>query len=86
MSAIDIVKVALAAVEAGDFKKADGVIADDMVFAGPVPEPLGKQEFLGVQKAMLTAMPDWSSTVQTTRKMATWLLRTCMSPEHRPAS
>jgi len=59
MSAIDIVKAALAAVEAGDFKKADGMIADDMVFAGPVPEPLGKREFLGVQMAMLTAMPNW---------------------------
>jgi len=31
-----------------------------MVFAGPVPEPLGKHEFLGVQMAMLTAMPDWN--------------------------
>jgi predicted ester cyclase len=59
MSGIDIVKAALAAIEAGDFKKADGMIADDMVFAGPVPEPLGKREFLGVQMAMLTAMPDW---------------------------
>ena len=59
MSATDIVKAALAAIEAGDFKKADGMITDDMVFAGPVPEPLGKREFLGVQMAMLTAMPDW---------------------------
>ena len=59
MSATDIVKSVLTAIEAGDFKKADGMIADDMVFAGPVPEPLGKREFLGVQMAMLTAMPDW---------------------------
>jgi predicted ester cyclase len=59
MSATDIVKAALAAVEAGDFKKADSMLADDMVFAGPVPEPLGKHEFLGVQMAMHTAMPDW---------------------------
>ncbi len=60
MSATDIVKAGLAAVEAGDFKKLDGLLADDMVFAGPVPEPLGKREFVGVQMAMLAAMPDWN--------------------------
>ena len=59
MSAIDIVKAGLAATEAGDFKKLDGMVADDFVFAGPVPEPLGKREFMGLQSALLTAMPDW---------------------------
>jgi predicted ester cyclase len=59
MSATDIVKAGLAAVEAGDFKKLDGMVADDMVFAGPVPEPLGKHEFMMVQMAMNKAMPDW---------------------------
>ena len=59
MSAIDIVKAGISAVEAGDFKKLDGMLADDMVFAGPVPEPLGKHELMGVLMAMLTAMPDW---------------------------
>ena len=59
MSAIDIVKAGLAATEAGDFKKLDGMVADDYVFAGPVPEPLGKREFMGLQSALLTAMPDW---------------------------
>lgn len=59
MSAIDIVKAGLAAVEAGDFKKLEGMIADDMVFAGPVPEPVGKREFMGLQIALHTAMPDW---------------------------
>ena len=59
MSAIDIVKAGLAAIEAGDFKKLDGMVADDYVFAGPVPEPLGKREFMGLQSALLTAMPNW---------------------------
>lgn len=59
MSAIDIVKAGLAAVEAGDFKKLDGMVADDYVFAGPVPKPLGKREFIGLQSALLAAMPDW---------------------------
>jgi predicted ester cyclase len=59
MGAMDVVKAGLAAVEAGDFKKLDGMLTDDMVFAGPVPEPVGKHEFLGVQMAMNKAMPDW---------------------------
>ena len=59
MNAIDIVKAGLAATEAGDFKKLDDMVADDYVFAGPVPEPLGKREFMGLQSALLTAMPDW---------------------------
>ena len=60
MSAIDIVKAGLAATEAGDFKKLDGMVADDYVFAGPVPEPVGKREFMGLQMALLKAMPDWN--------------------------
>ena len=59
MSAIDIVKEGLAATEAGDFKKLDSMIAEDMVFAGPVPVPVGKREFMGLQMALHAAMPDW---------------------------
>jgi predicted ester cyclase len=59
MSAIDIVKEGLAAVETGDFNKLDGMIDDDMVFAGPVPQPVGKREFMGLQMALVKAMPDW---------------------------
>jgi predicted ester cyclase len=59
MSAMDIVKAGLAAVEANDFKKLEGLLADDMVFAGPVPEPVGKREFVGLQSLLLAAMPNW---------------------------
>jgi predicted ester cyclase len=59
MSAIDIVKEGLAAIEAGDFKKAESLVADDFVFAGPTPQPLGKREFIGTQMAMHKAFPDW---------------------------
>ena len=27
--------------------------------AGPVPEPVGKREFLGLQTALVKALPDW---------------------------
>jgi predicted ester cyclase len=30
-----------------------------MVFAGPLPQPVGKREFVGLQSAMVAAMPDW---------------------------
>ena len=59
MSAMEIVKAGLAAVEANDFKKLEGMLADDMVFAGPVPKPVGKHEFVGLQSLLLAAMPNW---------------------------
>jgi hypothetical protein len=59
MSATDFVKEGLAAVEAGDFKKLDSLVADDMVFTGPLPMPLGKKEFIGLQSALHAALPDW---------------------------
>jgi predicted ester cyclase len=59
MSNTDLVKAALAAFESGDTKKAEGLFSDDMVFAGPVPEPVGKKEFLGLQGALVAAIPDW---------------------------
>ena len=59
MSAIDIVKSALAAAEAGDYAKVSGMLTDDMQFAGPVPNPVGKKEFIGIQSAMVAGIPDW---------------------------
>ena len=59
MTGIEIVKAILAAVEAGDFNKASGMLSDDMVFAGPVPEPVSKREFVGLQIAMQAGIPDW---------------------------
>jgi len=59
MSNTDLVKTVLAAFESGDTKKAEGMLADDMVFAGPVPQPIGKREFVGLQTALVAAIPDW---------------------------
>ena len=30
-----------------------------MVFAGPMPKPVGKREFIGLQTALVAAIPDW---------------------------
>jgi len=59
MTGIEIVKAALAALEAGDFGKVSGMVADDLVLAGPTAQPLGKREFLGLQSAMQAGIPDW---------------------------
>jgi predicted ester cyclase len=59
MNAIDMIKTGLAGMEMGQPGKLAEILADDMVFAGPVPEPVGKREFLGLQTAMVKAMPDW---------------------------
>lgn len=60
MSSMDVVKQWTAAVEAGDMDTANNLVADDMVFEGPVPEPVGKAEFMGLQGALVAAIPDWS--------------------------
>ena len=63
MSGIDIVKAALAAAEAGDFAKVSAMFTDDMQFAGPVPNPVGKKEFIGIESAMVAGIPDWKFNV-----------------------
>jgi hypothetical protein len=55
----DIVKAGIAALEAGDMQKLEELAADDMVFTGPTPQPLGKQQYIGFQTALKAAMPDW---------------------------
>jgi len=59
MNAIEIVKAGLAASEAGETSKFAEYLTDDMVFAGPVQQPVGKREFVGLMTALVAAMPDW---------------------------
>ena len=60
MNVIDMIKSGLAGMEMGQPEKLADILADDMVFAGPVPEPVGKREFMGLQTALVKAMPDWN--------------------------
>jgi len=59
MNAIDVVRDALKAVETGQIKKYEDSLSDDLVFAGPVPQPIGKREFVALQSALVKALPDW---------------------------
>jgi hypothetical protein len=60
MSALDVVKGGFAAAESKDWKKFEGYLADDFVFSGATPQPVGKKEFVGLQMALQAAMPDWN--------------------------
>jgi predicted ester cyclase len=59
MDAVALVQAAFAATEAGDMAKAGSYMTDDFAFSGPMPQPLGKAEFLALQGALVAALPDW---------------------------
>jgi steroid delta-isomerase-like uncharacterized protein len=63
MSNTDFVKAGMKAWEANDEQTLSALLADDFVLSGPVPQPLGKQEFIGFMHAMLTSMPDFAFNV-----------------------
>ncbi len=60
MSAKDVVLASMAAMEAGNMAGYATLMADDLVFSGPVPQPLGKAEFVGLMHAVILGVPDWN--------------------------
>lgn len=60
MTKTETIKSFSAALEAREFEKAASYLADDFVFKGPVPMPVGKQEFIAIQRAFESAFEDWS--------------------------
>ena len=60
MSNTDIVNQGFAAWCSGNWAALSALIADDFTLSGPVPQPVDKNAFLGLARAMLTAFPDWS--------------------------
>ncbi len=60
MGALDTVKALDGEISGGDLRKAAGYLADDFQFLGVAPEPLGKNEALGVWTAMRAALPDFN--------------------------
>jgi hypothetical protein len=59
MTNAELVTTAFNAIEQGDFETGSRYFADDMTFSGPVPEPISKDAFLNLHRAMLGAAPDW---------------------------
>ncbi len=60
MTKTETIKAFSAALEAREFEKAASFLADEFVFTGPVPQPIGKHEFIAIQKAFESAFEDWS--------------------------
>ena len=60
MSKTEIAQAFSLALETRDFDRAISYLSDNFVFSGPVPQPIGKHEFLAFQRAVEDAFPDWS--------------------------
>lgn len=59
MKTTDTARLLFTSTEAGDWDKAAGTMTDDMRFSGAAPEPLHKQEYIDLLRALVWAMPDW---------------------------
>jgi len=58
MNALDIVEKALSDIEKGAI--AASTYTDDMIFSGPVPQPLNREQYLGLMKGITAGVPDWN--------------------------
>jgi predicted ester cyclase len=59
MSKIDLMKKMLSDL-LSDPRKARSNLTEDCMFSGPVPEPIGADEFIQVMKSLTKAFPDWN--------------------------
>lgn len=59
MNATETVKACWTAMEQGDMQKVSGYLSDDFKLSGPVPQPMGKQEFIKLMGAIVTGVPNW---------------------------
>lgn len=60
MSNIDLVKQGLDAWCRGDTAALSALATDDFMLSGPTPQPLDKSAFLGLHRALISAIPDWA--------------------------
>ncbi|HEX9332503.1 MAG TPA: ester cyclase [Anaerolineales bacterium] len=58
MNKRETVQALMDAVQKGDFENAKTMLADDFQFSGPVPEPINKEAWLGMNSSLKTAFPD----------------------------
>lgn len=54
----------LAAVEAKDWEAVRDLLAEDFQFSGPVPEPMNREQFIGLSRTLSLAFPDWSHNLE----------------------
>ena len=63
MNNSEIVKTGMKAWESSDVQTMTELVADDFVLSGPTPQPLGKQEFIGLMQVLHVGMPDFAFNV-----------------------
>jgi hypothetical protein len=63
MSNTEIVKTGMKAWESNDVQTFTELVADDFVLSGPTPQPLGKQEFIGLMQILHAGTPDFAFNV-----------------------
>ena len=63
MGAKEITEALFKAVESGDMAAAGEYLSDNFEFSGPVPEPIGKEQWTGMQQTFLNAFQDWSFNI-----------------------
>jgi predicted ester cyclase len=54
----EIAQAFVDAYNAGDFETASTFLTDDFQFSGPVPEPVGKEAFIGLSRIIQAGIPD----------------------------
>jgi predicted ester cyclase len=63
MSNTELVQTGMKAWEANNAEALSPLVADDFVLKGPMPQPLGKSEFIGFMHILLAAFPDFAFNV-----------------------
>ncbi len=58
MKTLDVVKKALADIEKGAIDAS--LYTEDMIFSGPVPKPMKRDEYVTLLKNIVGASPDWN--------------------------
>ncbi len=58
MNTEDIAEAYVDAFNAGDLDTLADLMADDFQFSGPIPDPMGRDQFLGLMELMWEAFPD----------------------------
>jgi predicted ester cyclase len=59
MNSIDFVKSYMIALEGKNFDYVRDNTSDDMLFSGPIPQPIGKRDYMEMYRALFRAFPDW---------------------------
>src|SRR5262245_55751120 len=68
MGAADVVAGLDREICGGDLRKAAEYLADDFQFVGAAPEPLGRDEALGLWQTLRAAMPDFNHNMKNQRE------------------